>query len=248
MILRNVTVSPERERLRPPRAAELMPPIQPLERQKPRLEVLPDPLPAPTLTAEGVCEWLQAQSTEVRGHCAKHLATDLDLLTERAVELGREAGRKQGREEVLEGVKSGLAALSQAVDMCERAFATECEQLAESCAEIVAEAFRKLAGPALVTPDAALCVVLEVLERVKDERSLTIRVSAQDLPFLESQTSAIQEALGAHSWTLCADPRVAVGGCLVETALGTLDGRLETQLQELWETLRAAKTSRLEEQ
>lgn len=247
MILRNVIVSPERERLRLPRAAELMPPIQPLERQKPRLELLPDPPAAPNLTAESVCNWLQGQSTEVRAHCAKHLATDLDLLTEQAVEVGREAGRKQGREEALESVKSGVAALSQAVNMCEQAFSSESAQLAESCAEIVAEAFRKLAGPALVTRDAALGVVLEVLRSVKDERGLTIRVSAQDLPFLESQTSAIQEALGNHSWTLCADPRVAIGGCLIESALGTLDGRLETQLQELWETLRAAKSSRLEE-
>jgi len=247
VILRNVIVSPERERLRPPRAAEMMPPIQPLERQKPRLEVLPDPPAAPTLTAENVCDWLQGQSEEVRALCAKHLATDLDVLTERAMEVGREAGRTQGREEVLESVKSGVAALSQAVNACQQAFASECAQLAESCAEIVAEAFRKLAGPALVTRDAALGVVLEVLKRVKDERDLAIRVSAQDLPFLESQTSAIREALGTHSLTLCADPRVAIGGCLVESALGTLDGRLETQLQQLWETLRAAKTSPLEE-
>jgi len=37
---------------------------------------------------------------------------------------------------------------------------------------------------------------------------------------------------------------VNVGGCLVESDLGTLDGRLEVQLRELFETIRAVKAAK----
>lgn len=244
MILRNVIVAAERERLRAQHAPEQAPAPPLPERPRPRLEVLVEPPARPPLDAQTVCDWLEAQSAQVRTLCASRLASDLEALRAEALAAGRELGRTQARAEALASVESSLAALAQMAGGCEQAFARECAQLAESCAEIVAEAFCKIAGPALATREAALAMVLQVVTRAKDERALTIRVSAQDLPFLEAEGAAIQKALGTRSWTLCADPRVALGGCLVESSLGTLDGRLELQLKELWETLRAAMASR----
>lgn len=241
MILRNVIVASDRERLRSARASELTAVPTPAEWREPPAE--PPPPLAPSLTVDRVCEWLAAQPTEVRAVCARQLSPDIEACTERARESGHEIGCTQGREEVIAAARSSLGALSQVAAACEQAYSRECAQLAEGCAQIVAEIFRKLAGPALVSREAALGAVLEVLKRVKDERELTLRVSAQDLSFLESQSSAIREALGTRSWSLCADPRVTLGGCLVESSLGTLDGRLELQLQELLETLRAAKVT-----
>jgi flagellar biosynthesis/type III secretory pathway protein FliH len=40
---------------------------------------------------------------------------------------------------------------------------------------------------------------------------------------------------------LLSDDRVLLGGCLIETSGGTLDGRLETQMQQLRDTLLAAR-------
>lgn len=247
MILRNVVVASDRERLRPVRAAGLAAISAAAELCEPAPVAARAPsAAAATLTLEVVCEWLLAQPAEVRAACARHLAPDIEAAAEKARETGREIGRAEARQQVLEGVRSGMGALSQMASACEQAFSRECAQLAESCAEIVAEAFSKLAGPALASRDAALGAVLEVLKRVKDERELTFQVSPQDLPFLQSQSSAIEEVLGSRSWSLCADPRVTLGGCLIESSLGTLDGRLEIQLQELFAMLRAAKTAAVE--
>lgn len=244
MILRNVVVASERERLRSTRASEIAAVPAPAEWRGPTPETRPA---TPTLTLERVCEWLAEQSPDLRTACARHLAPEIEALAEKARESGREIGRAQGRQEALQEVRSSVGALSQAVAACEQEFARECAQLAEGCAEIVAEVFRKLAAPALLSREAVIGSVLEVLKRVEDERELTIRVSAQDLPFLESQRSAIQEALGTRSWSLCADPRVTLGGCLVESSRGTLDGRLELQLQGLLETLRVSRASASED-
>lgn len=244
MILRDVIVASDRERLRGPRAVGLVGPAPPPERQAAPLPAQEsEPRTALPLTPERVCEWLEAQPSEVRTICARRLATELEALAHAAREAGREDGRAQGRQESLESIRSSLGALARAAAVSEQAFVHECEELAEGCADIVAEIFRKLAGDALVSRAATLGVVLEVLKRAKDERALTIRVSPHDLPFLEAQKMAIQGALGTRAFTLCADSRVVSGGCLVESSLGTLDGRLEIQLQELAETLRLAKTS-----
>lgn len=244
MILRDVIVGSEPERLRGSRAADL-----PNGQSLSVLRLAPVPLQdapapaAPALTAERVCEWLEVQSPEVRTACAGRLAAEIEALAESARKAALESGRAQGREEALESARSSLAALSRAVAGAEQALARECAGLAEGCADIVMEVFCKLAGPALVTREAALGAVLEVLKRVKDERALTLRVNPRDLPYLETQRGAIQEAIGSRTWTLGADPRVALGGCLVDSSLGTLDGRLESQLQELCATLRASKAT-----
>jgi flagellar biosynthesis/type III secretory pathway protein FliH len=244
VILRDVIIASDRERLKGPRAVGWVGQPSPPERQ-PVAAVVPEvePRVAPPLSLERVCEWLEAQSCETRMICARRLAPELEALAQAAREAGRDEGRVQGRQESLESVRSSLSALARAAAVGEQAFVHECAQLAEGCADIVAEVFRRLAGEALVSREATLGVVLEVLKRAKDERALTIRVSPHDLPFLETQRTEIQTALGTRSFAIYADPRVVSGGCLVESSLGMLDGRLETQLQELAETLRVAKAS-----
>jgi flagellar assembly protein FliH len=241
VILRNVLVACERARLRSTHAADLLPHTPDSTLREPSVEA--QPTTAPSFTLDGVEDWLKGQPAEVRAACARSLAPEIHALAASERDAGRELGLAQGRQEALESAKSSLAALAQAAAAAERAFAVESTQLAESCAQIVAEVIRKLAGPALVSREAALGAVLEVLHRIRDERELTIRVSPRDLPFLETQRSAIQEALGTRSWSLCAEPRVSIGGCLIESSLGTLDGRLEIQLEGLLETLRAATST-----
>lgn len=248
MILRDVTLASERQvlGLQDTSSIGVVSRVVP-ERRAPQLEVVPPPPPPePVLTVESVCKWLQLQSADTRAACARVLATDLAALKSEARAEGLELGKAHALREVKEHAASGLSALGRLTDAAEKAFALEASEMLESCTDIVAEVFLKLAGPLLSTREAVLGCVLEVLRRVKDERALTIRVSPFDLPLLESHEALLREALGTRRWTLAADSRVAVGGCLVESSLGTLDGRLEIQLGKLCDSLRAAAAARME--
>jgi flagellar biosynthesis/type III secretory pathway protein FliH len=86
-----------------------------------------------------------------------------------------------------------------------------------------------------------VAVVAEVLKRVREERELRIHVNPQDLPLLRTAEPGIAASLPGRNFTLVADARVEAGGCIVESKLGSLDGRLEVQLAGLVATLRAAK-------
>jgi flagellar biosynthesis/type III secretory pathway protein FliH len=212
----------------------------------PLREASPPAAPKPTLEVEAAGTWLAAQSMDLRVALAQQLAPEIVVAQERGHAQGVEAGRAEALRDAAARTQSSLAALARLSAAAEETFNREAGQLAGLCTDIVAAAFVKLAGEQLMSREACLGAVLEVLKRVKDERELTIRVSEQDLPALREQEPQLRAVLGSRSWSLIADPRVSAGGCLVESRVGTLDGRFEVQLLELCETLRAAKTARWE--
>jgi flagellar assembly protein FliH len=79
------------------------------------------------------------------------------------------------------------------------------------------------------------------LSRAKAAAELSVRVNPADLPLLEARRAELLATTAAPVLHLLADARVTLGGCLIESAAGTLDARLELQLQGLFETLRAAR-------
>ena len=109
-------------------------------------------------------------------------------------------------------------------------------------ADIVLESLRKIGGPALATREAALGAVLNVVAKLRSEREVTLRVSARDLEVLEADRGALERAFAGRRFAMVADPLVELGGCIVESSRGSLDGRFETQLQGLIETLRDARS------
>jgi len=169
------------------------------------------------------------------------LSDELAVVRDAAHEEGYARGHGEAMKEAREKVGSALEALAKINTAAEESFATEAAQMEEICADIVGEAFFKLAGTALVTREAIVGVVGEVLKRVREERELRIHVNPGDLPVLRTAEAGIAASLPGRHFTLVADGRVGTGGCIVESTLGSLDGRLEVQLAELVATLRDAK-------
>ena len=199
------------------------------------------PAEAPPLSSDRVASWLVTQDGATRTALAAMLSDELAVVRDSAHEEGYARGHGEAMKEAREKVGNAIAALESLHEAAEAAFATESAQLAEQCADLVAEVFFKLAGSALVTREAIVGVVGEVVKRVREERELRIHVNPLDLPVLRTAEAGIAARLPGRQFTLVADGRVESGGCIVESALGSLDGRLEVQLAELCATLRDAK-------
>jgi flagellar assembly protein FliH len=175
---------------------------------------------------------------------AQLLAGDLEELRQKARDQGLAEGRAAGLTKVAAEAASSLEALAAVVSGSDAALKEQRDQLAEQCAEIVAAALTRIAGPMLSTRKAAIGAVLEVLKRLTEETQLTIRVSASDLPALREVEDRLAAVLAGREYALVADTRVEAGGAIVESPLGSLDGRLEVQLRGLADTVLAAKASR----
>jgi flagellar biosynthesis/type III secretory pathway protein FliH len=225
LILRNATLSSQRHRL------GLV--------ETPRLESRPEPL-RPTLTVGEVCAWLVGEGEAARRACASQLAPELDKLRATAREEGYADGQEAARREVEKRHAEALEHLARVVRAFEVAREKVTDELTNTCASVVAEAFAKLAGEFLVTPAATLGAVRSVLSRVRDGRHYTVYVHPSALSAIEAQRDDLQAAIGNATLEVQGDDALSGGGCRVGSDLGTIDAAFEVQLQALFETLRTA--------
>jgi len=106
--------------------------------------------------------------------------------------------------------------------------------------EIAFEAVCRVLGDVVGRREGVLAVVREVIRGVRERENLVVRVAPQDHALIVTERQQLLKNGDAGRIELVADERVELGGCLIETAGGTLDGRLETQLQRLRDTLVSA--------
>jgi type III secretion protein L len=75
-------------------------------------------------------------------------------------------------------------------------------------------------------------IISTALQNARQQEKLTVRVNPKDLPTIEKQAERF--ASGRIRFIdFVADPRVETSGCLIESEVGTIDARLETQLRVL---------------
>jgi flagellar biosynthesis/type III secretory pathway protein FliH len=250
VILRGARLAEQRVSLMPPHALRAVHSAETLVRNSladPAAVVTPISETAsiepaePVLSFENVVAWLAVQDERTRSACAAILATEVTEVHESAKADGYAVGMRNGQEAARESVLGATRALGKLIDAAETTYAQDRQDLQASCVDVVSTVLAKIAGPLLAAEKAVLGAVLEVLARVKDGRELTIRVARDDLSVLQRFETELSSALGGRKFEMIADGRVELGGCIVESKHGSLDGRLEVQMRELQETLRLAK-------
>ncbi len=86
----------------------------------------------------------------------------------------------------------------------------------------------------------AIEIVKNTLRRVADSTALRIRVHADDLQSVRAHREELYGLVDTiRSVEIVEDRRVGLGGCILETNAGTIDARIETQLDEVRKLLAA---------
>src|SRR6185369_4539075 len=76
-------------------------------------------------------------------------------------------------------------------------------------------------------------IISTALQNARQQEKLIVRVNPKDLPTIEKETENFASGGRIQFIDFVADPRVASSGCLIESEVGTIDARLETQLRVL---------------
>ena len=194
----------------------------------------------------------QPQLDAAAAHAAAMAATleeSLRLAREEGLARGRDEGRRLGYEE---GLRQGLAAAQEQVQRtAQEAAAAASKPLEQACRELsqllvtvqeqiretkrcaesdlvetVFEVLCRVLGASLASRDGLTAQVAQLLARADaDGPGLALHVHPTQARWFEH-----------HAWsdtpglTLIADPQVLLGGCVLKSARGTLDARLETIL------------------
>jgi type III secretion protein L len=76
-------------------------------------------------------------------------------------------------------------------------------------------------------------IVSTALRNTKRQEKVTIRVSQSDYATVQERFIELSQSSRSTYVDIVPDPRVTIGGCIIESEVGTVDARLETQLRVL---------------
>jgi flagellar assembly protein FliH len=179
------------------------------------------------------------------------------LAAESIIEQQRAAWVAQAREDgYAAGVQSGREAVEREwAKLAERAqrlldavtaqAARETQASVEFAFHLTFASLRKIFGEAFASQAGAQAAIENVLAQTDAQTVVAIRVAPQDVALLggADQSAGLFGVL-PKAVAVEADERVALGGCVLETRRGAIDGRVESQLEGLLDAIRSAYASR----
>ena len=160
-----------------------------------------------------------------------------------AEQRGYEAGLARGQESARREVAARLARLDQILESLARKRDDLLEVLEEDVVELAVEMAGAIIGEQARRADFPQQLIQRVLQERNSSQVLAVRLAPSDLEFLQRE-GVVPPALPGNA-ELRADPQVQLGGCIVDTARGSLDARLERQLEQLRAALLDARAERM---
>lgn len=167
----------------------------------------------------------------------KTLAAEQAEALEQAAERGYEEGLRRGEADGRKALDEEVARLGALLADLRQQRAQVLDAAEDTMVEIAFAALCRLAGSEAASRDAAVHAVRQAGADLRAGDALTVFVHPDDLAQLGGR-------LGQQGVTLLAGGGVELGGCMIDGATGTLDARLETQVQGLRAALLDARAAR----
>lgn len=164
--------------------------------------------------------------------------------TASATKLGREQGYTEGH---AKGLQEGLAKSREVMNQMQKAIQDVVDQreslldeAKEHVLDLVLKTSRKVTYNAVeIDPEVTARIIRGVIDTLIDRSRLKIKVHPDHLPIIEQNVNDfLQGSTAIKEITIEADPRVAYGGCFIETPTGDIDARLESQFEIIASQLR----------
>jgi flagellar assembly protein FliH len=179
---------------------------------------------------------------------------DLKAMLQNQQELAnaRSAAEQRGYEH---GIEKGEAAAKQALaDRMERltsittalyrAKVEVLEGAEDFLIEIIYTAICRILGEVAVTQDAVIGMVNQVLLACRDRDKIVVNLHPLDAEMILQANENPGATTNNPHTVFRADASITLGGCTLESAAGTLDARLDVQLERLRDSLLTVRKSR----
>ncbi|MGE4132919.1 MAG: FliH/SctL family protein [Bdellovibrionales bacterium] len=164
-------------------------------------------------------------------------------IQEQAYKEGHELGLIEGREQAFQEAKaemqSNLASLQSALKEIENLKTGLLIDNEEEIVKLVFEISKRLVLKDLEeNREAVVNVLKSVIGDLQGDEKITIRLSADDLYFIETLKDKVDSPFDLSDRVrLITDEKIKPGGCLIESEYGTVDATIEERLARAWQTL-----------
>lgn len=147
-----------------------------------------------------------------------------------------DAVRSQAKED---GYASGLSEWNQILGETRQRADELARTWEETMLRLSIRVAEKIIGEQLkIHPETVVDIVREVLKGAHPGKRLAIQVNEADAPMVRSRINRIKECTSLNSdIEVVPSSTVTRGGCVIESELGIIDARLETQLKCLEDVL-----------
>jgi len=153
---------------------------------------------------------------------------------------GQQEGIQQGKQQVLNAQKPTIERLETIVSAAENSFARVCQQCEKELIDFIIDTAQKVIRQEIDRSDEIVMnVVRAAIVRASDRREISLRLHPEDLELVRvHEAGLLGEFDEIRVLRFEADQRISRGGCLLETASGWVDGRIEQQMSELAKSLK----------
>jgi flagellar assembly protein FliH len=190
-----------------------------------------------------------AAEGEIEGWWASRRAED-ERVAEEARQAGYEEGFRQGAEQAEQDIRRRWEErLRDAEDLVRQAYAAKERVISEAEAfvvELSCDIASKLVASRLEQePELAVRLFAQALSRRKEQGTITLCVAPDQFEFVQAAKDELMLSLDSQAeLQIVPDASVGPGGCIVRSAFGSIDARIDTQLSVIRaELLRAAAHS-----
>ncbi|QAY65600.1 FliH/SctL family protein [Paenibacillus protaetiae] len=158
-------------------------------------------------------------------------------------EASRQSGYEQGYREGAAAAEAELRAawehkLSEAAALLEAAYEMR-EQIIQEAEPFLVDLSCSIAGKIIGThfnemPELATQLIVNALSRRREQGVITLCVAPGQLAFVQAARDELQLAIDSQAeLQIIPDPKVADHGCVIRSAYGSVDARIDTQLSEI---------------
>ena len=151
-------------------------------------------------------------------------------------EEAREAGREEGRAEVSSRIEEAMETLNQAVKERKNIIKDAEQEILRLALKVAEQIIRSEVS---LHRDVCLNIVSEAISRVSDREQIIVKVNREDAEYLKRYKDRLAGMLdGVKSFSILEDSGIEPGGCVIETNLGFVDGKISTKLKSIEEALK----------
>jgi len=174
------------------------------------------------------------------GDAFDDIKTETKFLEEHAYREGFKKGEKDGLESVRDRFDSIIKSFRESVDSLEKAkksLRVSAEQEAVELALAIAK--KILYHDVSINRDVILNIAKAALKKVVDRKRIKIRLAPSDFHYLSENKAQLGIEEDFEKVKLEEDQSITGGGCIIETNLGDIDARIESQLHVVEEAFRS---------
>ena len=132
-----------------------------------------------------------------------------------------------------EGYEEGLRQLNDIIADAKRKYGKILEGAEAELLKLSLKIAERIVGKALdLDRSILLDIIHKAIQSLKYQKEIRIRIHPDDVAYLKEQKMQLYAMLGeSKEIEVVEDLLVARGGCIIDTEIGTIDARLETQLK-----------------